>query len=156
MTVPPYTLRPATPADEPFLFALYRGTREQEVAAWGLPPAQLELLLKMQFDAQRRHYATLPGLEHHLVLVQGEPAGRLMVSRTEAEHRLVDVALLPERRGGGVGAALVRALQQEAARAGRPLRLQVLAGNPARRLYERLGFRATGENGPHIAMEWRG
>jgi ribosomal protein S18 acetylase RimI-like enzyme len=34
----------------------------------------------------------------------------------------------------------------EARRSGKPVALQVLKVNPARRLYERLGFSVTGEN----------
>jgi ribosomal protein S18 acetylase RimI-like enzyme len=38
--------------------------------------------------------------------------------------------------------------------AGTPLRLSVRETNPARRLYERLGFRVTRVEPPRIKMEW--
>ncbi len=152
-----FTLRPADASDEVFLFHLYASTREDIASA--LPPGlQRELLLRMQWMAQRSDYAARYGQgRHQLVLVAGEPAGRLWVARGERELRLVDVALLPRFRGSGLGTALVRALQAEASEAGLPLRLSVARDNPARRLYARLGFTPVAgavAGAPSAAMEW--
>ena len=156
----PVTLRPATASDEAFLFTLYASTREGEVAMWGWEPAQREAFLRMQWMAQRRDWATrYAGASHRVVLVEGRPAGRMVVARGEREWRLVDIALLPSSRGAGVGTRLVRELQDEVAKAGARLRLRVVRGGPAHRLYTRLGFRADpaapsdGED-PYLAMEW--
>jgi ribosomal protein S18 acetylase RimI-like enzyme len=62
---------------------------------------------------------------------------------------------LPEHRGSGIGASLIRDLCAEAAAKGLPLLLQVFKSNPAARLYERLGFYRTGESPTHFQMEWR-
>ncbi|HVE87101.1 MAG TPA: GNAT family N-acetyltransferase [Myxococcales bacterium] len=150
-------LRPALPEDEGFLFALYCSTREDEVAAWGLPPPQREAFLRMQYAAQQHHYrAALPDADHRVILHEGKPAGRLLVARRADEIRLADVALLPEHRGRGLGTALLRDLLAEAAAAGKPVRLQVLRGNRAAGLYARLGFSTVNEDGLHALMEWRG
>ncbi len=81
------------------------------------------------------------------------------MAREPEELRLVDISLLPAHRGSGVGTELLRALQQEATTAGKPLRLSVARDNPARRLYARLGFTpvAGSEVGaePYLALEWR-
>ena len=63
-------------------------------------------------------------------------------------------SLLPEARGRGIGARLIRRLMEECAAAGRRLTLQVLVTNPAKRLYQRLGFHRTGGDPMYDQMEW--
>jgi GNAT superfamily N-acetyltransferase len=69
--------------------------------------------------------------------------------------RLVDLALLPEFRGHGIGSRLLGQLQAEAARVGLPLRLAVLRGRGARGFYRRLGFGERSTDGVHVQLEWR-
>lgn len=143
--------RPARPEDEPFLFTLYAATREAEVSAWGWSPAQQQAFLGMQYQAQARSYAQqFPAADHQLICRGGDPVGRILVHRGPEATDLVDIALLPAYRGAGAGTALIRELQAE----GRPVRLHVLKGNPAQRLYERLGFRVAGDDGVYLAMQW--
>ena len=78
----------------------------------------------------------------------------MKVQREAGEWRLVQVQLLPDRQGRGIGGALMRDLLDQAARAGCPVHLGVLQGNPARRLYERLGFRIVAESEREAAMLW--
>src|SRR5262244_3756585 len=59
----------------------------------------------------------------------------------DEETPKVSIGVKPEARGQGVGEQLMRALIGEAARRGLGLCLSVRTENPARRLYERLGFR---------------
>lgn len=105
---PPFTLRPTGPDDAPFLYALYCGTRKDEVDAWGFAPAERDLFLRRQFNAQQLQYRQLPATEHQFILLDGAPVGRLLVSRPPEELRLVDIALLPRQRGAGLGTALLR------------------------------------------------
>lgn len=152
----PLHLRPALPDDEPFLFDLYASTRE-DVRSWGLPPAQAEAMLRMQHQARARSYRMeFPGAEDQIVLVDGAPAGRLCVDRTGAALRLVDVALLPRHRGRGLGGRLVEAVLEEARAGRRAVELHVLEGNPAARLYRRLGFAFVepGGESPYRRMRW--
>ena len=79
-------LRPATPEDDAFLFALYASTRAEELDAWGLSGPAREAFLRMQFTAQQQHYrAQLPRADHQIILLDGAPAGRLLVDRREDE-----------------------------------------------------------------------
>ena len=87
-----------------------------------------------------------------MIVSGGEDAGRLYVARWEDEIRIVDIALLPEFRGRGLGGELLRELKAEADAAGKPLSIHVEANNPARPWYERLGFRAEGEFGVYVLM----
>jgi predicted GNAT family acetyltransferase len=67
----------------------------------------------------------------------------------------VDIALTPPYRGRGLGTRLLRGLIAEAEQSGRPLSLHVETHNPARRLYERLGFRPAGDSGEvYLRMEY--
>jgi len=149
------TLRPARPEDEAFLSALYASTRAEEVAAWGWTAAQQETFLRMQFQAQQQAYQwQYPGASYQIILREGQAVGRLIVYRTEAEVRLVDIALRPETRGAGLGTSLVQALLDEARQAGKPVRLHVTPTNRARQLYARLGFELVSELPSHLLMEW--
>jgi ribosomal protein S18 acetylase RimI-like enzyme len=150
------TLRPARPDDEVFLYQLYCSTRAEETNAWGLKDSQREMLLRLQFTARARHYEiAFPQAEHQIILLDNRSAGRILVYRSENEIRLVDVALLPEYRGAGIGSSLVRALCEEARATGKPVTLHVAKVNPAAQLYRRLGFSVIGDIGTDYKMEWK-
>jgi GNAT superfamily N-acetyltransferase len=150
------TLRPVRAEDQEFLARLYVSTRVQEIAAFGWPEAQQEVFLRMQFIAQQRSYeSAYPQAEHQIVELDGTPVGRIMVHRKIDFTRLVDIALLPEHRGHGIGSELMAALIQQCLREGATLKLQLLHTNPALRLYQRLGFISTGEDAVYIHMERR-
>jgi ribosomal protein S18 acetylase RimI-like enzyme len=148
------SLRPYRSDDQEFLFKLYASTRMHEIAGFGWPAAQQEMFLRMQFDAQRRSYeAAYPEAEHQIIERDEQPIGRIMVFRNEDSTLLVDIALLTEHRGLGIGGQLIRDLVQQCSSDYVPLHLQVLKANPALRLYERLGFTRTGEDQMYIQME---
>ncbi len=151
------SLRPIAPEDMPFLLRLYRSIREDELAMivdW--TDEQKDWFVLMQFNGQhtwyQEHYV---GASFDIILVDGEPAGRLYVHRREKEIRLVDISLLPELRNRGLGTSLLRDLFAEAEAAGKPLTIHVEKFNPAMRLYQRLGFTCIGGTGPYDLMEWR-
>jgi ribosomal protein S18 acetylase RimI-like enzyme len=134
-------LRAAGAEDEPFLRAVYASTREAELAQVPWDAEQKAAFVAHQFAAQSEHYrAHYDGLSTDVIVVDGERAGRLAVARWPAEIRIVDIALLPDFRGRGVGTGLLRGLLDEAAREGRKLSIHVERENPAARLYRRLGF----------------
>jgi ribosomal protein S18 acetylase RimI-like enzyme len=148
------TLRTAAPADAPFLAEVYASTRAEELAMVPWPDEQKAAFVAQQFAAQSAHYAEhYAGLSADVVLVDGAPAGRLLVARWESEIRIVDITLLPAFRGHGAGTGLIRALMDEADRAGKRLSIHVELHNPAMRLYERLGFHRAGEEGVYVRME---
>jgi ribosomal protein S18 acetylase RimI-like enzyme len=84
----------------------------------------------------------------------GTPVGyRCVLHR--ADHDVIDeIALLPEAQGRGIGSALLRDVLRAAGERGVPVRLSVLVNNPARCLYESLGFRVTRIEHPRVKMEW--
>ena len=150
------TLRPTGPDDSEFLLHVYASTRSEELASVPWSPEQKDAFLRQQFHAQSVDWSqNYPKADWSIVEVDGVPAGRLYVDWGEAEIRLVDIALLPEFRRGGIGTALIGRLFVEADARRLPVTIHVEIFNPARALYERLGFVAREERGMYLFMERR-
>ncbi len=150
------TLRPATPRDAGLLRRVHASTRAEELAqvAWG--PGQQEQFLMMQFDLQDAGFRrAFPDATYDVVEVAAVPVGRLYVDRTEECLRIIDIALLPEARGAGVGARLIEQVQQEAGASARAVSLHVARRNRAGNLYRRLGFEIVSEDDVYQLLEWR-
>lgn len=151
------SLRAETVQDVPFLEYLYATVRWPELVQTPWSDEEKVAFLRSQFSLQYQHYTThYEGTEFDLVLRDGAPIGRIYLHRGPSEYRIVDISLLPEVRGAGVGTALLRAVLDEAAAAEVVVTIHVERFNPAQRLYERLGFREIGGSGPYRLMEWRG
>jgi ribosomal protein S18 acetylase RimI-like enzyme len=149
------SLRPASAKDSEFLFHVYASTRQVEVASWGWSPAQQSSFFRMQYDVRQRGFAAAyPTAAVSVVCVDAVDAGSIIIFRGSNEVRLMDISLLPEYRGRGIGQALIGTLMSEASRLQSPLRLSVLRGNRAARLYERMGFVAKGGDAMYSEMEW--
>ena len=148
-------LRPVAQGDREFLVELYGSVREPELAHVPWDDAMRRAFVEQQFAAQDAHYREhYPGARLDLIEIDGEPAGRLYVHRGRREIRIMEIALAPAFRGRGIGAGLLRVLIGEASTSGRRLSIYVEANNPARRLYERLGFRVAGEHGVYLLMSY--
>ena len=150
------TFRPTTDADLPFLAAVYASTRADELAMTSWSDAEKSAFLDMQFRAQHLHY-----LRHHsdadrlVTMRAGEEIGRLYLERTPHQHSIIDITFLPQHRGQGLGAALLRDLLDEAAAAAKSVEIYVEKFNPAMRLYRRLGFHTEEDAGVYDRMRWR-
>lgn len=145
-------LREATAEDGPFLLDVYASTRLEELEGFGWSDDQKRAFIKMQFDARERTY---PRVDNRIIVLNGRPVGRILVDRGEASILLRDIALLTEYRNRGLGSRLIKDLMNEATSAGKPITLHVVALSPAVRLYERLGFRRTGdESAAYLEMKW--
>jgi ribosomal protein S18 acetylase RimI-like enzyme len=148
-------LRPAGSGDAELLYRIYASTREDELAVVPWEPAQKEAFLRMQFAAQDRYYrATFPAASYDLIVSGEEVLGRLYVDRGEAAWLVLDIALLPEHRGRGIGARLLTDVLAEAGAAAKPVQIHVERFNPAQRLYDRLGFRQIADEGVYLRLEW--
>lgn len=148
-------LRPVEAGDAGFLRQVYAGTRADELTLVSWTADQKQAFLNMQFTAQDRHYREqYPDAGYWVVLVDGQPAGRYYVDRNTDRIVIVDISLLPEFRGQGVGTALLEGTLAQAGTAGSPVVLNVEMSNPAAGLYLRLGFTKTAEQGIHQEMTW--
>jgi GNAT superfamily N-acetyltransferase len=150
--------RPISPDDQELLLRIYGSTREEELSSVAWEPGHREAFLLQQFTAQHAWYQENYAAAEFLVLSRriGEkevPAGRLYVIRWEKEIRLIDIALLPEHRNGGLGSAILGEILAEGKAAGKPVTIHVEKFNPALRLYERLGFTPIEDRGVYFLME---
>ena len=149
------TLRPVDTADSDFLFRVYASTREEELAPVAWSEEEKTAFLRQQFAAQTAYWGEqYSGPDFRVIEVDGQPAGRLYLHRGAREIRLVDIALLPEFRGAGIGSGLIQDLLAEARESRRFVTLHVEFFNPARRFYERFGFRAVEDRGAYVLMRW--
>ena len=84
----------------------------------------------MQFNAQHSYYhdqfkqADFDIIEQDMLAI-----GRLYVDRREDEIRIIDIALLPEYRGKGIGGGIMRTLIDEATGANRSVTIHVEHNN---------------------------
>ncbi|HEU0152876.1 MAG TPA: GNAT family N-acetyltransferase [Arenimonas sp.] len=152
-----FRLRAAGDADLPGLAALYADTRAEEMAGVPWPQVAKQGFLDQQFQLQHRHYVThYADADFMVVEREGRLCGRYYLQRTPPEHLVVDISLLATFRGQGLGAAMIRATQAEAAALGCGVGLHVVRNNTgAWRLYQRLGFEdCDGGTATHQRMRW--
>ena len=150
------SLRRATEPDYDFMRRLYHSTRAEEMEHFPFDDAQKAAFLDQQFAAQFAHYEQhYPTCERNIIERDGEAVGRLWIDEWRDQIRIVDIALLPAARGGGIGTALLGEVLHRAAHSAKPVTIHVEANNRALRLYERIGFKPVGTNGVYKLMEWR-
>ena len=152
------SLRPAVDADRPLLFELYAASRADELARVAWSDEQKTAFLEHQFQAQDADYKERrPDAEFLVVEWDGEPVGRLYRTMLDGpngrELRVMDIALLPQWQGRGIGSSLLEDVIAEADRAGVPVTLHVERWNRAVKLYERLGFVERGRSDVHLLLE---
>ncbi|WP_341317375.1 GNAT family N-acetyltransferase [Paraburkholderia sp. IMGN_8] len=133
---PVLTLRPALNADEGFLFELRKATMTEHLARVGEPAddAGHRARLLHRYDTAR------------VICVDGAPAGLLKAHRNDTEWVVVQLQIAPEHQGRGIGERALQTVLQAAQADALPVTLKVLKGNPAKRLYERLGFETVDED----------
>jgi len=149
--------RPVTPDDVPFLRHLYGTTRQEEMSILRWNDEEKRAFLDQQFLAQKTHYEDFyPGCEFLVMEMSGKPVGRLYIDRREDRIEIIDIALLPELRGRGLGRVLLEEILAEGEKSGKRVTIYVEHFNPARHLYDRLGFRHIDTNGVYHFMEWTG
>lgn len=152
------TVRPERddPADAAFLFALFASTRSADMAAMPLDVQARTFLLEMQFRSMTATYRQeFPDARFEIVELDGTPIGRLVTDVQPDCVYYVDIALLPQRRGGGIATALMNAALAEPRALGLPGRVKVLSTNTASlRLCRRIGMVPRAELPPFVALEW--
>jgi ribosomal protein S18 acetylase RimI-like enzyme len=139
------SFRKAVETDVPFLLELRKLTMAAHQVASGVEPSEAERRQRVlaRFDCAQ------------IVCLAGRPVGLLKVVKDGSDWELMQVQLLPEQQRLGWGSHIVRALIAEAQCAGASIKLHVLRNNPARRLYERLGFVAVSEDERSYDMHLR-
>ena len=141
------TRRAATEQDDAFLFALFKAVRLPDFEPAHLAPAQLDMLMSIQYAGQKQSYGAQYPSGHDIVLLDGKPIGRMWLYRGPSEHHLVDISLLPEFRNRGIGARVVAESIAAARAAGLRLCCSVaLTNRGSLRFHQRLGFQIVGQD----------
>jgi ribosomal protein S18 acetylase RimI-like enzyme len=138
--------RPETAHDDAFVRRLILQTIADEWGASAWPEPMRAQLLEMQLNGRRQ-----PG-ESSILQASGVDCGWLLLRSLPDEVRIIEIMVLPEMRGRGIGAAAIRSVTGTACR---PVRLKVnLTNTSAVRLYQRLGFCGTDSDGVQQCMEY--
>src|SRR5688572_3433102 len=147
-------LRPVEEKDTAFIEAVYRTTREVELNFTNWSEHQKNAFISMQSAAQVAEYKIkFPGARFQVIIYNKKNAGRFYTCENETEIRLLDITLLPQFRGKGIGRDLLQQLIERSDKVQKKISLHVEASNPILKLYQRLGFIYIKNNGRHYYME---
>jgi N-acetylglutamate synthase-like GNAT family acetyltransferase len=150
-------LRPITLADKEMLCQIYSSTRTEEMKlATHWTAEQKHAFLRSQFEAQHHYYQNnYAGAHFWIIEKEGETIGRLYLHPAYGDSmRIIDITLLPHRRNSGIGGQLLKDIIAFADGRDKSVSIHVESFNPAKKLYERLGFRLVSEtNGVYHLME---
>jgi ribosomal protein S18 acetylase RimI-like enzyme len=151
------TLRPERADDAGFLAALFRSSALPDLALLPLDDAMKDSLVQMQFASQTATYRSeQPHARFQIIEQRGKPIGRIVVDPGDEAGCIVDLALLPECRGQGLGSVILAAALEPFARLKRPVLCKVLASNEASlRMCRRVGFVQIESIPPFLQLEWR-
>lgn len=142
--------RRSTDEDRDFLFGLFCRSLALDNPLLLLPRKERDPLLRRLFDArEERLRATYTLADFDVLAIDGKPVGSLYVDRGKKEFVLIDISILPDYRDQGIGTAVLSSLLEEAGRLVLPVRARVLHRSPAWRLWQRLGFELTGNDGAY-------
>ncbi|WP_299628630.1 GNAT family N-acetyltransferase [uncultured Tateyamaria sp.] len=148
------TLTLATPAEADFLRRLFV---EIETAAMPVALPPLIQMLDQQHDSRMATYRqSFPQATDLIIRRNGTAIGRLMIDLTRRPIHGVDIAILPDWQSKGIGTAVLQAMCNTARAYGTDVSISVIEGQPAQRLYSRMGFEVTGRTPPHATMLWSG
>lgn len=144
---------------EPEAIEHRRKLRDLMVACSPLRNRVPEALLDLQFESQDNSFRALrPHAMRRVVTRDGQLIGRIILDwQVPTISHGVDIAVHPELRRSGAALAMLRAWLAVADASHRSCTLDVIADNPAKRIYQRLGFAAKPANpgAPYILMERR-
>jgi ribosomal protein S18 acetylase RimI-like enzyme len=139
-----YELRPATDADLPFMYRTH---------CLALGP-YTRLIREWNEESERNYFfGRFSASECQVIVASSQSAGWLRIESNADHFRLDYLVLAPEYQRRGIGGAIVGDLLRSATERGLPVRLNVLRVNPAKGLYERLGFREVGGDEHRFFME---
>lgn len=137
-------LRKARESDVAFLIALRDSTMRKYLEESGFPVNDKTLAQRVrdQFEWAQ------------IVMLNGEDVGLLKVKREKKRWDLIQIQIVPGLQRKGLGKKLIQRVLSEAAAAGAEVELSVLKTNPAKRLYEQIGFRVVGKKKTEYVMRF--
>ncbi|MGI9240810.1 MAG: GNAT family N-acetyltransferase [Verrucomicrobiales bacterium] len=135
---------------------LYLSVRDSETGIRELDPGTRTRLLQDQFQFQRSDYRLrYPHANFLIVQADARPAGRFYLHHGADSIHVIEISLLPEFQGHGIGSTLIRTVQAEARRSGRAVTLFAHPRRAGSEFYQRLGFVQKSVLGEHAGLHWR-
>lgn len=137
-------LRPAKDSDFDFLWTVHVTTMKDYIdRTWG-----------WNEEEQRKHFReNFDPSVIQVIQQKGKDVGVLKVEPESERVLLTNIAILPDYQRKGIGSRAIARILEDASQMKMPVDLEVLKVNPARSLYERLGFRLIEETDTHYVME---
>jgi GNAT superfamily N-acetyltransferase len=136
-----YVLRAELESDQRLLWDLFAADR-------------VPLLLGIQYTGRQASFSVQwPHAEGYVIEVDSVPVGRLLLNRTEALWWVVDLAVLPHRRGEGIGSLVMADLVRNSGMIGARLGLKVEHESPARAFFEGHGLKMVGEAEDQVILQ---
>ncbi|WP_282167450.1 GNAT family N-acetyltransferase [Shewanella japonica] len=137
-------LRKAEEIDLDYLLQLRRITMDDYLSQEGVDISEKEHVFRIKFNFS----------DARIILVNGVKAGLFKASYTahNSQWYIYQVQIHPSYQGLGIGSKLIAELCQQAQKDNLSVGLSVLKSNPAKNLYDRLGFTVTGSNNSEYEM----
>jgi ribosomal protein S18 acetylase RimI-like enzyme len=145
--------------DHGILKEIYGSTREEElkqVIQWSVEEKQsfIHQQFMAQHDFYQKNYAEAG---FYLIIKNKIVIGRLYIHENHQENviRIIDISILPNWQNQGIGKSILEDILAKGTLIKKNVSIHVEAFNPAKHLYERLGFKKISEtNGVYHLMEW--
>jgi ribosomal protein S18 acetylase RimI-like enzyme len=139
----PVALRPALDQDFDYCRRLYFGEMEWIIEKLHLDRAAQAVSFQQQWNAS----------QVRIMVLEGADIGWLQTIMQDNELFIAQMIVARPFQRKGIGTEVMKHLIGEAGRLNQAVRLNVVKINPARRLYERLGFQITREDDRKFYMK---
>ena len=150
MTNLAYSLCPVEDTDLPLWLetkkACYKRYVDQYYGGW-IEAQQIQLNTKTFHNASKLTY-------FRKIVLNNRTVGFLGYDEKSDRIDSITIHMLEEARNHGVGSAFLNQIIALCGNTGKHASLKVFKTNPARRLYERNGFKVYGETDSHYLMEY--
>lgn len=139
-----YTLRKANEGDVDFLLNLRRMTMDSYLSSIGLGISDEEHLFRIKYNFQ----------DAQIIQINNASAGLFKASylHERSQWYLFQLQILPSYQGLGIGRELINGLCEKASEDNLSVGLSVLKSNPAKNLYDSLGFKVIDSNSAEYEM----
>lgn len=137
--------RTAQKQDVDYLLWLRKQTMTTYLQQAGIPTTDAFHLQRIQYQFAHAQ----------LILWEGELVGLLKLIKKEGGWEIAQFQIAPNFQGKGIGQQVLKMVLDTAKAKGVLVRLSVLKQNPARRLYEKVGFQHTHEDQHSYYLEFR-
>lgn len=143
--------------EEELMFRIFKETRAGFQCTDVLGEEGREQILRQQFAIEgKQYYKMYPHAVRSFIMINDIPVGQLLACEQENYLRIIDIGLLEEYRGAGIGSFLIEGLIKDMSLKGKGITLQVSWFNRrAYQFYIRCGFRVTKKLDVAYEMEYK-